>query len=101
MGQQIKPPLLPLASGLPALHAHTQTLHAHTCIHTQVDVMVSPAESQALFRRFGFETVMPYEQFVHNLVTQPSRQLATDMPGERGCSFLSFCLSARKCLLFF
>ncbi len=42
---------------------------------------MSPAESQALFRRFGFENVMPYEQFVHNLVTQPSRQLAQDMPG--------------------
>eukprot|EP00967_Tisochrysis_lutea_P021057 scaffold23917_cov23-Tisochrysis_lutea.AAC.1 len=27
----------------------------------QVGVSVSPAESQALFKRYGFETVMPYE----------------------------------------
>ena len=48
----------------------------------QVAVLISPAEAQALFKRFGFETVMPYEQFVHNLVTQPARQLASDMPGK-------------------
>jgi len=50
----------------------------------EVGVSVSPAESQALFKRYGFETVMPYEQFVHNLVTQPARQLASEMPVRKG-----------------
>lgn len=42
---------------------------------------MSPPEAQALFRRFGFESVMPYEKFAHTLITQPARQLAEDMPG--------------------
>ena len=48
----------------------------------QVGVPMSPLEAQALFRRYGYESVMPYERFAYTLLTQPSRQLAEDMPGE-------------------
>lgn len=67
-------------------HIILNALLPHPVMSSQLDVLVSPTEAQALFKRFGFDTVMPYEQFVHNLVTQPSRQLANDMPGARtGC----------------
>jgi NADPH:quinone reductase-like Zn-dependent oxidoreductase len=49
---------------------------------SQVGVTVSSAEGAALFRRFGYDAVMPYERFAHTLITQPARQLAEDMPGE-------------------
>lgn len=51
------------------------------CLCLQIGVSVSPAEAQALFRRFGYDTVMPFEPFAHTLIMQPARQLAQDMPG--------------------
>jgi len=59
--------------------------------------MVSPAEAQALFRRFGYESVMPAEQFVHTLITQPSRQLAQEMPGVCACVSACVCVYVREC----
>ncbi|GAX82495.1 hypothetical protein CEUSTIGMA_g9922.t1 [Chlamydomonas eustigma] len=50
----------------------------------QVGVVVSAAEAQALFRRHGYEGVMPYERFAYTLLTQPARQLAEDMPVRKG-----------------
>ena len=41
---------------------------------------MGPAEAQALFRRHGYESVMPYERFAYTLLSQPSRQMAEDMP---------------------
>jgi hypothetical protein len=52
------------------------------CEH--IGVTVSPMESQALFQRYGYDTVMPYERFAHYLLTQPARQLAEDMPTRKG-----------------
>lgn len=55
----------------------------------QVGVAISPIEAQGLFRRYGYESVMPYERFAYTLLTQPSRQLAEDMPGEFGGGVVS------------
>lgn len=41
---------------------------------------ISQAQAQALFRRFGYDSAMSYAKFSHTLLTQPSRQLAEDMP---------------------
>lgn len=57
------------------------SLDEFCAVCAQVGVNVSLAEAQALFRRFGFDTVMPYQKFAHTLLTQPARQLAEDMPG--------------------
>ncbi|KAJ9506292.1 hypothetical protein QJQ45_013870, partial [Haematococcus lacustris] len=50
----------------------------------QVGVTVSDAEARALFRRFGYDTALPYERFAHMLLTQPARQLAEDLPTRKG-----------------
>ncbi|KAG2422675.1 hypothetical protein HXX76_015839 [Chlamydomonas incerta] len=41
-------------------------------------------EAQKLFERFGFKDRLPYNRFAHVLLTQPSRQLAEEMPIRAG-----------------
>lgn len=45
-------------------------------------VECSIPEAQKLFERFGFKDRLPYNRFAHVLLTQPSRQLAEEMPSE-------------------
>ena len=48
----------------------------------RIGVRVSVVEAQGLFRRFGYDTIMPYQKFAHALLTQPSRALACDGAGD-------------------
>ena len=50
----------------------------------RIGVRVSVVEAQGLFRRFGYDTIMPYQKFAHALLTQPSRALACDVAGGAG-----------------
>ncbi|KAF5831718.1 WD40-repeat-containing domain protein [Dunaliella salina] len=45
----------------------------------QVGLKVSQAEAQALFERYGFDTVLPLKLFIDKLVKQPNRQLGSQM----------------------
>lgn len=47
----------------------------------RVGVTINKAQAKALFRRFGYDDVMPYERWAHLLITQPSRQLG-ELPSE-------------------
>jgi microtubule-associated protein-like 6 len=47
----------------------------------KLGVQVTLAEAAALFRRAGYDTAMPYQKWAHNLITQPSRQLAQESAG--------------------
>ncbi len=44
-------------------------------------VPCSVAEAARLFQRFGYKDRLPYNRFATVLLTQPSRQLAEEMPG--------------------
>jgi hypothetical protein len=53
-------------------------------------VKVTLPEAAALFRRAGYDKAMPYQKWAHNLITQPSRQLAQESAGK-----YSGCVTAR------
>lgn len=48
----------------------------------QLGVPCSVPEAQRLFERFGYKDRLPYQKFANVLLTQPSRQLASEMPSE-------------------
>lgn len=48
----------------------------------KLGVQVSLAEAAALFKRAGYDKAMPYQKWAHNLITQPSRQLAQESAGK-------------------
>ncbi|GLC69071.1 hypothetical protein PLESTF_000783800 [Pleodorina starrii] len=50
----------------------------------QLGVECGVAEAQRLFERFGYKDRLPYSRFAHVLLTQPSRQLAEEMPIRHG-----------------
>ncbi len=50
---------------------------------SKLGVTANMAEAQGLFRRFGYESVMPFNKWASTLVNQPSRQLQDDMAGGR------------------
>ena len=53
----------------------------------KLGVQVAPAEAAALFRRAGCDKAMPYQKWAHNLIMQPSRQLAQESAGKgRTCT---------------
>ena len=47
----------------------------------KLGIPASMAEAQGLFRRFGYDAVMPFQRWAAQLVNQPGRQLAEDMAG--------------------
>ena len=60
------------------------SIEEFSAVCERIGVLISPKESHALFNRYGYDTVMPYERFAHYLLTQPARQLAEDMPTKKG-----------------
>ncbi len=50
---------------------------------SKLGVTANMAEAQGLFRRFGYESVMPFNKWANILINQPSRQLADETAG--GC----------------
>uniref|UniRef100_A0A383VWQ6 EML-like second beta-propeller domain-containing protein n=1 Tax=Tetradesmus obliquus TaxID=3088 RepID=A0A383VWQ6_TETOB len=50
----------------------------------KLGVQVSLAEAAALFKRAGYDKAMPYQKWAHNLITQPSRQLAQESAVRKG-----------------
>ncbi len=52
----------------------------------RLGVSVSMPEAAALFKRFGYDALMPYAKWSAVLLTQPSRQIAEEMPSEYGAS---------------
>jgi len=47
-------------------------------------VEVSYAETAALFRKHGYEDVMPYDKFAQQLLARPARQMAENLPVRKG-----------------
>mmetsp|Transcript_34365 Transcript_34365/g.76299 ORF Transcript_34365/g.76299 Transcript_34365/m.76299 type:complete len:1172 (-) Transcript_34365:306-3821(-) len=60
------------------------SLEEFCAVCAQLGVSVSIPEAQGLFRRNGYEAVMPYQRFAHALLTQPARQMAEDLPSRKG-----------------
>eukprot|EP00879_Flechtneria_rotunda_P027973 GHRR01030042.1.p1 GENE.GHRR01030042.1~~GHRR01030042.1.p1 ORF type:complete len:406 (+),score=141.79 GHRR01030042.1:199-1416(+) len=48
----------------------------------QLGVSVSQAEAAALFRRAGYDKVMPYQKWAHAFINQPLRQMASESAGD-------------------
>jgi hypothetical protein len=61
----------------------------------KLGVQVTLAEAAELFKRAGYDRVMPYQKWAQNLITQPSRQLAQESAGKcwpKAWALLSVCI---------
>ncbi len=53
---------------------------------SKLGISASMADAAGLFRRFGYDSVMPFQRWAAQLINQPSRQLADECAGGRCCA---------------